>query len=107
MGQTAALPARCAKPGGIELPAGYEETRESPGEGWMVTVYDNDENTYEEVITVLMIATACSQQEAYIEAWEVDHFGKCVVHRAGREECQDAAEVIATIGIRVEATPEP
>ena len=45
--------------------------------------------------------------EAYMETWEIDHLGKSVVHRASEAECQRAAEIIATIGIRVEATPDP
>jgi hypothetical protein len=55
---------------------------------------------------ILMIATGCNSEEAYIEAWEVDHYGRCVVHKACETECRHAAEVIATIGIHVEATPD-
>lgn len=70
--------------------------------GWLVTVYNNEENTYDEVITILMIATGCDLEEAEIETWEIDHLGKSVVHQAGREECENAASIIAKIGIRVE-----
>ncbi len=92
---------------GVEAP--QRETTAQPGHGvhWIVTVYNNDVNTYEEVMTVVMIATGCTADEAYIEAWEIDHFGQCVVHRADEDECQSVAEIISTIGIRVEATPEP
>jgi hypothetical protein len=76
------------------------------GPAWIVTVYNNDVNTYEEVMTVLMLATCCTAEEAYIEAWEIDHYGQCVVHRADEDECKGVAEVVSTIGIRVEATPE-
>ncbi|MCU0316740.1 MAG: ATP-dependent Clp protease adaptor ClpS [Fimbriimonadaceae bacterium] len=69
---------------------------------WRVVVYDNPLNTYEEVITILIIATGCDASEAYIEAWEIDHLGKSTVHRANQEECQRAADIIATIGIKVE-----
>jgi len=72
----------------------------------MVTVFDNEVNTYEEVMTVLILGTCCSQEEAYIEAWEIDHFGQCVVHRSTEDECRGAAGVIATIGIKVEVGPE-
>lgn len=91
---------------GIELPE--REAIESPskGEGWMVTVYNNDVNTYDEVMMVLMLATNCTSEEAYIEAWEIDHYGLCVVHRADESECRGAAEVIGAIGIQVEVTPD-
>lgn len=72
---------------------------------WMVVVYNNETNTWEEVMVILMFATACDEQEAYIETWEIDHYGQCVVHRASSGECRQVAEVVATIGIRVEALP--
>ncbi|MBI3722029.1 MAG: hypothetical protein HY248_05700, partial [Fimbriimonas ginsengisoli] len=57
-----------------------------------------------EDILILMLANHCEAEEAYIEAWEIDHYGSCVVHRASEEECGCVAEVISTIGIHVEAT---
>ena len=76
-----------------------------PGLGrWIVTVFNNDTNTYDEVILVLMAATHCDFEEAYLEAWEIDHLGRSVVHCAAEEECERAAAVIATIGIRVEVS---
>lgn len=74
---------------------------------WVVVVYNNDSNSYEEVIVILMLATHCEVEEAYIEAWEIDHHGLCTVHRSTQQECEHAAEVIRTIGIRVEAMPDP
>lgn len=75
--------------------------------GWIVTIFDNDHNTYEQVIMILMVATGCDFEHAYVEAWEVDHYGTCVVHRASESECKDAASIIAQIGMKVEATPDP
>lgn len=92
------------KPG--SLPVLDPSTRTAVGPMWQVTVFDNDTNTYEEVITVLMIATGCSSEEAYIEAWEIDKYGSCVVHRADEAECQGVADVVSTIGIAVEVSPE-
>ncbi len=91
----------------LEAPERERAGLRSSGEKWIVTVYNNDENSFDEVETVLMIATGCTPEEAFIEAWEIDHYGSCVVHRADENECRGAAEVIAVIGIRVEATPEP
>lgn len=83
-----------------------DEKLEGGGAGWAVTVFNNDVNTYQEVIAILVLATQCTVEEAYIEAWEIDHFGQSMVHRAGEAECRHAAAVISTIGIRVEVTPE-
>lgn len=79
---------------------------ESEDRGWKVTVYNNESNTYPEVMMILMLATGCDEDEAYIETWEVDHFGKCVVHRDSQSACEHVREIIATIGIGVEAEPE-
>ena len=76
------------------------------GDGWIVTVFNNETNTYDEVMTILMIATHCDAEEAFMETWEIDHLGKSVVHHGARDECEDAAQVIAQIGIRVEVSQE-
>lgn len=93
----------------IETEATPEISEAHPGSGdrWIVTVFDNDTNTYEEVITILIIATNCTPDEAWIEAWEVDHLGHSVVHCGDEDDCITVAEIISTIGIRVEVTPEP
>lgn len=69
--------------------------------GWIVTVFDNDYNTWEEVMYILQVATGCGPEEAYTETWEIHHLGRSVVHCAGREECENVAAIIATIGIKV------
>jgi ATP-dependent Clp protease adapter protein ClpS len=76
------------------------------GSGWIVVVYNNEHNTYDEVINILIQATGCDQQEAEIETWEVDHLGKSVVHHGEQEECERAASIIRTIGIQVEVREE-
>ena len=78
----------------------HEEQQSSKGD-WVVRVFNNDSNTYDEVIEILMAATGCDAQEAYMEAWEIDHLGSSVVHFGAQKECKDAAGIIATIGIRV------
>ena len=86
----------------IEAPERESQSLEQSAEQWCVTVYNNDTNTYEEVMTVLMLATKCTTEEAYIEAWEIDHYGLCTVHRDSEETCKTIAHIVSTIGIRVE-----
>jgi len=76
------------------------------GGGWMVTVFDNDYNTWTEVMYILQLATECTPEEAYIETWEIHHLGKSIVHRAAKEECERVCSIISTIGIRVEVSQE-
>jgi len=91
------------------LPEVVPERREQgpgTGGGWIVIVYNNDRNTYDEVTNILIQATSCTQSEAEMETWEVDHLGKSVVHHGEEDECQRAASVIRTIGIQVEVVQE-
>jgi ATP-dependent Clp protease adapter protein ClpS len=68
---------------------------------WLVIVFDNPVNTFDEVIDVLQKATGCSLEEAQMETWEVHHLGRSVVHHADRPECDRVAEIIRSIGIHV------
>lgn len=90
----------------IELPKlqHVQETQVDPP--WLVKVFNNEHNTYQEVMVILMLATDCDEDEAYIETWEIDHLGSSIVHSADETECQRVAEVISTIGIRVEVYQE-
>ncbi len=78
----------------------------STGDGWIVTVFDNDTNTVEEVVEILIKATSCTLAEAEMETWEVHHLGKSVVHYGQETECKRTATVISEIGIRVEVSQE-
>jgi ATP-dependent Clp protease adaptor protein ClpS len=53
-----------------------------------------------------MRATQCDEEEAFIEMWEAHTFGKAAVHFAGREECDKAAVIIASIGVKAEVMKE-
>ena len=75
-------------------------------ESWMVIVYNNEFNTYDEVMFILMVATHCSVEEAEIETWEIDHLGKSNVHFADKSECEGVAQIIRQIGIQVEVLSE-
>lgn len=74
------------------------------GAGWIVTVFNNEVNTWEEVVDILRRATYCTFEEAWNETWEIDNLGMSVVHHGDESECQRAADTIATIGIKVEVS---
>ncbi len=91
----------------IQLLPDLERRESGPGEGeFVVIVFDNPVNTFEEVEQILRVATGCTLREAKLETWEVHHLGKSVVHHASEEECQRVAAVIRTIGIKVEVVEE-
>jgi len=72
----------------------------------MVVIYNNDTNSMDEVIEVLMLATRCEYDEAIIEMWEAHTFGKAAVHFASKSECEDAALIISSVGVKTEVAKE-
>lgn len=98
---------RGSGPGTVEAPKVESTDGSTQSDGWLVTVFNNETNTYDEVMVVLMVATGCCADEAYMETWEIDHLGASVVHHANEQECRRVAEIIATIGIRVEVGRQP
>jgi len=73
---------------------------------WMVVIYNNEFNSIEDVIEILMRSTGCGLEEAYMESWEAHNYGQASVHFASRIECEVVAAMIATIGVRTRITRE-
>jgi len=96
-----------AAPGIVERPLLDDHTDTGNAGEWIVTVYNNEVNTWDQVVGILMEATGCDEEEADMETWEIDRLGASVVHHASQEECEVAAKIIAKIGIRVEASAQP
>ncbi len=91
----------------IQLLPDLEEKLPGTGDdGFIVIVFDNPVNTFDEVENILMQGTGCGLREAKMETWEVHHLGKSVVHHGSSEDCERAASVIRTIGIKVEVRME-
>jgi hypothetical protein len=106
MGQLISQIRGSSAPNIVERPVETKDVRESYDSGWVVTVYNNEHNTYEEVMNILILATGCDHDEAYLETWEIDHLGCSVVHHGKEDTCRKVAEVIAKIGIRTEVSQE-
>jgi ATP-dependent Clp protease adaptor protein ClpS len=73
---------------------------------WKVVIFDNDTNSMNEVVEILMRATGCTEQEAGIEMWEAHTFGRADVHFGKRGECDRAAGIISSIGVKTEVARE-
>ena len=69
-------------------------------------IFNNDSNSFEEVIDIIMTATACGMEEAQIETWEAHTYGEAPVHFASETECARVAATIASIGVRTEVRKE-
>ncbi len=85
----------------IEQPTTEERAPGTGSAGCVVIVFNNEHNTFDEVILILQVATGCPRQEAEMETWEIHNRGRSLVHHGDREECDRAAEIIRSIGIQV------
>lgn len=72
----------------------------------MTVIHNNEMNSIDEVVEILMLATGCDAQEAYLEMWEAHTFGKAPCHFAAQPECAEVATIIASIGVKAEVVPE-
>ena len=70
-----------------------------------VRIIDNDHNTYQQVMQITMLALGVQREQAFAIAWEVDHLGSCVVAHTPKEEAEEIAGLIRTIGIEVHVNP--
>jgi ATP-dependent Clp protease adaptor protein ClpS len=78
---------------------------EEAGE-YVVVIYNNDHNSFDQVIAVLMHATECDLHEASLETWEAHTFGRAKVHFAPQLECKHVARIISSVGIKTEVRKE-
>ena len=69
-------------------------------------IFNNDGNSFDEVIDIIMIATSCNLDEARIETWEAHTYGEAAVHFASEVECLRVASTISSIGVRTEVRKE-
>ena len=73
---------------------------------WKVTIFNDDNILRDDVFEALLRATGCDAQEAEIEIWEAERYGKAPVHFANRAECESAAWIIGRIGVKTEVSLE-
>jgi ATP-dependent Clp protease adaptor protein ClpS len=73
---------------------------------WQVLIFNNETNTWQEVVEVLMQATGCDTDEAVMETWEAHTYGKAPVHFAAKTECNEIARIISIIGVQTSVCPE-
>lgn len=73
---------------------------------YMTLIYNNETNSIDEVIAVLMVATGCDFEEAAIETWEAHHYGAAPVHFSDKEECESVATIVGSIGVATEVKRE-
>ena len=76
------------------------------GGRYAAIIFNNDSNSFDEVIDIIMLATSCPFEEAQIETWEAHTYGQAPVHFASEAECIGVAAMISGIGVRTEVRKE-
>jgi ATP-dependent Clp protease adaptor protein ClpS len=74
---------------------------------YKVVVHNNDYNTFEEVIRILLKAVPGMTYERAVElTFEIDRTGAAVPYVGPKERAEAIADVIRTIGIKVTVEPD-
>ena len=68
----------------------------SNGYNFALKVLNNEVATWDQIISVLMRATKCEEEEAHTETWEIHNFGSCLVHFGSKESLEGMADIIRT-----------
>ncbi len=76
-----------------------QENLEVHKDRWMTVIYNNDFTPIDVVVTAVMLATDCSQEEAAMETWEAQYYGKAPIHFATESECARVAIVMHSVGV--------
>lgn len=72
-----------------------------------VVAHNNDYNTFDEVIAVLIKAVpGMALHEAVALTYEIHRTGAAVVFRGDIEEAEDCARLIRSVGIKVTVEPD-
>ncbi len=87
-----------------ERQARADEDVGTGGEPWKTVLFNCACHTFDEVEKIVMQATRCSLSRARALSWEVHSKGSAVVYEGPQERCEAVAEVIASVGLRVEVT---
>ena len=82
----------------IILPYKTEETSVELGN--IVTLFNDEQHSYEQVTNQVMLATKCSEREAFKIAYLVDHKGSAIVFRGELDDCIRVSSILEKIGLK-------
>lgn len=67
-----------------------------------VILFNDDEHTFDEVITQIIKAIKCTSQEAESVVWDVHNNGKAVVYTGELVKCMEVSGVLEEIKLMTE-----
>ena len=72
------------------------------GGPWKTILFNCDCHTFDEVEKIVMKATRCTLSRARQLSWEVHNRGQAVIYEGARERCEAVADVVGSVGLRVD-----
>lgn len=73
---------------------------------WIVVVFNNETNTFDQVIGILLMATRCTPAEAIQKTQEIHENGEAVVFISDEITCNKVAHIISSIGLVTQVEKE-
>lgn len=71
-----------------------------------MTIFDNDTTPVDLVTLTIIASTNCTVDEAEIEVWEAQAYGKATIHFDSQSICERVASSMQLIGVRATVDPE-
>lgn len=84
------------------LPNPVDEIEDSASGDYCIVVYNNETNSFAEVIMILAIALNIDTERAELHAWDIHLRGSADVYFSSEEDCESRAKIISSIGIKTE-----
>jgi ATP-dependent Clp protease adapter protein ClpS len=69
---------------------------------WMVTLFNDDHHTFDEVVAQVQQATGCSAGEAFHITYTAHTQGQAVAYVGSKPECEQVAGILREIDLHVE-----
>jgi ATP-dependent Clp protease adapter protein ClpS len=87
------------------LPNPVDSNQENDSDDeYCIICYNNETNTFDQVIAILSSALNIDIHRAEMHAWDIHLLGKANVYYGSQADCEQKAKVISSIGIKTEVS---
>ncbi len=84
------------------LPNPVDSNEDCKSDEYCIIVYNNDVNTFDEVISILCKTLQIDQFRAEMYAWDIHLLGLARVYYGSSTDCENRAAIIGRIGLQTE-----
>ncbi len=87
---------------GIETQKHEQSTGTKLLDQYRVILFNDEEHTFDDVITQIMKAVRCSRQKAEKHTWEVHNRGRSIVYAGSMFLCLQVSSILEEIALKTE-----